>query len=135
MGTKRPGNVLDPDCPSRLVLDRLSEKWTGLVILALDERTLRFTELRARIGGVAPKVLSQTLRNMERDGLVRRRAYAEVPPRVEYSLTALGRSLCEPLQAVQDWAERNVAKVLAARERADATRQHGTMEAATSRRA
>lgn len=121
MATKR-GNVLDPNCPSRVVLDRIAEKWTGLVVLALGDQTLRFGELRERIGGVAPKVLTQTLRALERDGLVTRRVYAEVPPRVEYTLTPLGRSLGEPLAIVQDWAERNVAKVLAARERAEARR-------------
>ena len=116
MVTKK-GNVLDPDCPSRLVLDRIAEKWTGLVVIALGERTLRFGELRERIGGVAPKVLTQTLRALERDGLVTRTVYAEVPPRVEYALTDLGRSLREPLAVVQEWAERNVARVLSARER------------------
>ena len=120
MATKRRGNVLDPNCPSRVVLDRIAEKWTGLVVLALDDRTLRFGELRERIGGVAPKVLTQTLRALERDGLITRRVYAEVPPRVEYTLTDLGRSLREPLGAVQDWAERNVSRVLAARDRAAA---------------
>src|SRR3954453_9157375 len=119
MATKRRGNVPDPDCRSRIVLDRIAEKWTGLVVLALGDETLRFGELRERIGGVAPKVLSQTLRALQRDGLVTRRVYAEVPPRVEYTLTPLGRSLGEPLAVVQDWAERNVSKILAARERAD----------------
>jgi DNA-binding HxlR family transcriptional regulator len=119
-GAKGQGNVFDPNCPSRVVLDRISEKWTGLVILALDGATLRFGELRERIGGVAPKVLTQTVRGLERDGLLTRRVYAEVPPRVEYSLTPLGRSLREPLLLVQDWAERNVPKVLQAREKADA---------------
>ena len=118
MATKR-GNVLDPNCPSRVVLDRIAEKWTGLVILALGDNTLRFGELREHVGGVAPKVLTQTLRALERDGLLTRRVYAEVPPRVEYTLTPLGRSLGKPLAIVQDWAERNVSKVLAARERAD----------------
>jgi DNA-binding HxlR family transcriptional regulator len=117
MGTKR-GNVFDPNCPSRIVLDRISEKWAGLVILTLGDQTLRFGELRDRIGGVAPKVLAQTLRSLERDGMLTRRVYAEVPPRVEYTLTPLGRSLREPLGAVQEWAERNVHKVLAARESA-----------------
>jgi DNA-binding HxlR family transcriptional regulator len=117
VATKR-GNVLDPDCPSRVVLDRIAEKWTGLVILALSDGTLRFGELRERVGGVAPKVLTQTLRSLERDGLVVRTVYAEVPPRVEYRLTELGKSLREPLAAVQDWAERNVSRVLAARDRA-----------------
>ncbi|MGN6606383.1 MAG: winged helix-turn-helix transcriptional regulator, partial [Jatrophihabitans sp.] len=80
----------------------------------------RFGELRERIGGVAPKVLTQTLRALERDGLVTRTVYAEVPPRVEYALTKLGRSLREPLEAVQVWAEQHVSTVLAARDAADA---------------
>ena len=112
-------NVLDPACPSRLVMDRIAEKWTGLVVLALSEGTLRFGELRERIGGVAPKVLTQTLRNLERDGLVTRTVHAEVPPRVEYALTELGRSLRAPLAAIQEWAQANVSTVLANRERAD----------------
>lgn len=112
--------MLDPNCPSRVVLDRIAEKWTGLVVLALGEETLRFTALRARIGGVAPKVLTQSLRALERDGLLERHVYAEVPPRVEYTLTELGRSLRQPLEAVQSWAEQHVSTVLAARERADA---------------
>jgi DNA-binding HxlR family transcriptional regulator len=118
--SKLQGNVLDPNCPSRVVLDRIADKWTGLIVLALADETLRFGELRERIGGVAPKVLTQTLRALERDGLVTRTVYAEVPPRVEYSLTRLGRSLREPLEAVQVWAERHVSAVLAAREAADA---------------
>ena len=114
----RLGNVFDPDCPSRVVLDRIAGKWTGLIVLALGEETLRFGELRERIGGVAPKVLTQTLRSMEDDGLVTRRIYAEVPPRVEYALTDLGRSLDEPLLAIQRWAEQHVSTVLANREAA-----------------
>ena len=120
MVSKLQGNVLDPNCPSRVVLDRIADKWTGLIVLALADETLRFGELRERIGGVAPKVLTQTLRALERDGLVTRTVYAEVPPRVEYALTKLGRSLREPLEAVQLWAERHVSTVLAAREAADA---------------
>jgi DNA-binding HxlR family transcriptional regulator len=115
----KQGNVLDPDCPSRIVLDRIAEKWTGLVVIALGDQTLRFGVLRESIGGVAPKVLTQTLRALERDGLVTRTVYAEVPPRVEYRLTDLGKSLREPLATVQEWAERNVSRVLAARERAN----------------
>ena len=118
-GNARRGDALDPNCPSRIVLDRIGDKWTGLVIIALSDETLRFTQLRGRIGGVAPKVLTQTLRALERDGLVKRRVYAEVPPRVEYSLTRLGRSLREPIEAVQRWAESHVSAVMAARERAD----------------
>jgi DNA-binding HxlR family transcriptional regulator len=90
-----------------------------LVVSALHDKTLRFTELRARVGGVAPKVLTQTLRALERDGIVKRRVYAEVPPRVEYSLTRLGASLTEPIEAIQAWAEEHVSRVLTARERYD----------------
>ena len=115
-----PGNVLDPACPSRLVLDRIAEKWTGLVVLVLDEQTLRFGELRQRIGGVAPKVLTDTLRALERDGLVTRTVYARCRPRVEYALTDLGLSLREPLRVVQDWAERHVGTVLENRARHEA---------------
>jgi len=121
MDTSR-GNVLDPNCPSRVVLDRIAGKWTGLIVLALADQTLRFGELRTQIGGVAPKVLTQTLRSMEDDGLVTRHIYAEVPPRVEYALTELGRSLMEPLAVIRNWAEDNVSKILAARE-ASAARQ------------
>ena len=120
MATKQYGNVLDPNCPSRVVLDRIADKWTGLIVLALGDETLRFGELRERIGGVAPKVLTQTLRSLERDGLVTRTVYAEVPPRVEYRLTKLGRSLAEPLAVVRTWAERHVSAVMAARDAADA---------------
>ncbi len=113
------GNAFDPDCPTRVVLDRVGDKWTVLVVSALAEETLRFTELRARVGGVAPKVLTQTLRALERDGILIRKVYAEVPPRVEYSLTRLGRSLSQPIDAIQTWAETHVSSVLAARDKYD----------------
>jgi DNA-binding HxlR family transcriptional regulator len=113
------GNAFDPKCPTRIVLDRVGDKWTVLVISALAVETLRFSELRARVGGVAPKVLTQTLRALERDGILTRKVYAEVPPRVEYSLTRLGRSLAGPIDAIQDWAETHVAAVLAARDKYD----------------
>jgi len=71
------------------VLDRISDKWTALIVLVLRDGSLRFSHLRGRVGGVAPKVLTETLRRLERDGLLTRTAYAEVPPRVEYELTAL----------------------------------------------
>ncbi len=115
----RSGDAFESDCPTRLVLDRVGDKWTVLVVSALAAGTLRFTELRHRISGVAPKVLTQTLRALERDGVLRRRVYAEVPPRVEYSLTPLGRSLIEPITSIQHWAEGHVSAVLAAREKYD----------------
>ncbi len=114
----RKADVLDADCPSRQVLDRLADKWTTLVIRVLDGGTLRYGELQRRIGGVSQKMLTQTLRSLERDGLLERRVFPVVPPRVEYSLTPLGRSLVEPLDAVCRWAERHLPELLQARARA-----------------
>ncbi|XRQ03361.1 winged helix-turn-helix transcriptional regulator [Actinomadura welshii] len=111
------GNAFDPDCPARLVLDRIGDKWSVLVVLTLAGGPRRFTQLRDTIGGVTPKVLTQTLRTMERDGLVTRTVFAEVPPRVEYELTPLGHSLRTPIEAVTRWAEDNVGAVVAARDR------------------
>ncbi|GAA1556742.1 helix-turn-helix domain-containing protein [Actinomadura kijaniata] len=115
----RPGDAFDPNCPTRLVLDRIGDKWSVLVVLSLLDGPRRFTELRHTIGGVTPKVLTQTLRVMERDGLLTREVFAEVPPRVEYALTPLGRSLRAPIEAVTAWAEANVGAVVAARARHD----------------
>ena len=117
----RRGNVFDPDCPTRVVLDRIGDKWTVLVVLLLADGPTRFSELRERIGGVAPKVLTQTLRRLERDGILDRTVYAEVPPRVEYELTKVGRSLIEPITILSDWAETNVGAIARSRERFDAT--------------
>ena len=114
--TSQRGNAFDPNCPTRVVLDRIGDKWTVLVIGALAERPLRFTELRHRVGGVAPKVLTQTLRAMERDGLVTRTVFAQVPPRVDYALTDLGHSLGGPISVLTDWAETHVGAILASRE-------------------
>jgi len=113
------GDAFDPDCPTRVVLDRIGDKWTVLVIGALEGGSLRFSELRARIGGVAPKVLTQTLRAMERDGLLTRTVHAQVPPRVDYELTALGASLTAPIATLTDWAETHLGRILASRDAYD----------------
>ncbi|WP_336206160.1 winged helix-turn-helix transcriptional regulator [Nonomuraea sp. LPB2021202275-12-8] len=110
------GDVFDMNCPTRLVLDRIGDKWSVLVVLSLIKGPMRFTELRARIGGVTPKVLTQTLRAMEHDGYLTREVFAEVPPRVEYTLTDLGRSLHGPISVVAEWAEQNVNQILRHRE-------------------
>ncbi|WP_056605452.1 winged helix-turn-helix transcriptional regulator [Nocardioides sp. Soil774] len=110
------GDAFDPECPTRVVLDRIGDKWTVLVIASLEGGSLRFSELRARIGGVAPKVLTQTLRAMERDGLLTRTVHAQVPPRVDYELTPLGASLTGPIATLTDWAETHLAVILASRE-------------------
>lgn len=104
----RMPSVRDPACPTRNVLDRIGDRWTALIVLHLSEGSQRFTRLRERVGGVTPKALTHTLRAMERDGLVRREVYAEVPPRVEYSLTPLGRTLEPIIAAVTGWAEANI---------------------------
>ena len=105
-------DVLNEACPSRAVLDRIADKWTALIIHALGDGTLRYGELQRRVGGITQKMLTQTLRSLENDGLVERRVYPVVPPMVEYSLTSLGRSLEEPLSAICKWAERHLPKML-----------------------
>lgn len=116
----RPADVMDPNCPSRIVLRRMGERWTPLVIEALAAGPLRFVQVREAVGALTPKVLTQTLRSLERDGLVSRTIYAEVPPRVEYELTELGRSLREPAQVMRRWAEQHVGAILDAQEQYDA---------------
>lgn len=100
------------NCPSRRLLDRIGDRWTVLVVGILSETApLRFGELARRVDGISQKMLTQTLRNLERDGLVKRTLYAEVPPRVEYELTAAGHSLRVPLQALEDWAIEHMSDV------------------------
>ncbi|MCC6616081.1 MAG: helix-turn-helix transcriptional regulator [Anaerolineae bacterium] len=108
---KRLGPMYAEACPTRQVLDRIGDKWTALIIGLLDDGPVRFLELQRSIGGISSKMLTQTLRNLERDGLVRRTIYAEVPPRVEYTLTSLGETLCAPLTAIRDWAEAHIDEV------------------------
>jgi DNA-binding HxlR family transcriptional regulator len=88
----------------REVLDRIGDKWTVLIISTLGEGSLRYSELQASIPGISQRMLTQTLKNLERDGLITRTAYAEVPPRVEYELTDLGRSLMNAVMAMAGWA-------------------------------
>ena len=105
-------------CPSRALLDRIGGKWTVLVLGELsDGAPHRFTVLRRAVAGVSEKMLTQTLRNLEADGLVVRTVHPEVPPRVEYQLTALGVTLREPLAALQRWSVEHMDEVLAARAR------------------
>lgn len=111
---KRAPNIYASDCPTRWLLDCIADKWTALVIGLLEDGPLRFSELRRHIGGISQKMLTQTLRDLERDGLVERTVYAEVPPRVEYKLTPLGETLCPPLAALRDWAEGHIHEVSSA---------------------
>lgn len=111
------GDAFDPECPTRVILDRVGDKWTVLIIEILDDSPKRFGEIRQAIGGITPKVLTSTLRSLVADGLVTRKSFGEVPPRVEYSLTDLGRSLQAPVTALRRWAERNVAELIDNRDR------------------
>ena len=94
-----------PRCPVETTLMLIVDKWKVLILRDLMPGTMRFNELRRSLGGVSQKVLTAQLRDMEANGLVARRVYAEVPPRVEYSLTALGRSLSPVLEAMRTWGE------------------------------
>jgi len=107
-------------CPTRQVLDCIADKWAVLVLGLLLGGTRRFGELRRDIQGVSQKMLTQTLRSLERDGIVHREVYATVPPKVEYSLTTLGESLATTLDELRLWAERNIEDVLRHRETFDA---------------
>lgn len=108
-------NIMSATCPSRVVLRRIGARWTVFIVNALESGPLRFTALVARIQGVTPKVLAETLRLLEEDGLITRTDFDENPPHVEYELTELGYSLLVPLRAVRAWAEEHVPEVLAAR--------------------
>lgn len=114
METMQQWNVYNERCPTRLVLDRIADKWTVMIVGQLAKRTLRFGEIRRAVGGISQKMLTQALRGLERDGLVSRRIYPEVPPRVEYALTALGRTLTGVLEQIRGWSEQNIETVLAA---------------------
>lgn len=112
-------NVYDASCPARQVLEHLTSRWGVLALGALQERTYRFADLGRRIGGVSEKMLAQTLRTLERDGFVRRVSYAEVPPRVEYSLTDRGREAAALTTALVSWVERQAAIVMTSQQRHD----------------
>jgi DNA-binding HxlR family transcriptional regulator len=109
-----PPNVYSSTCPTRQVLDLIADKWTALVIGALEDEPQRFSQIQRRIDGISQKMLTQTLRSLERDGLVGRTVYAEVPPRVVYTLTPLGETLCAPIAAIRHWAEAHIGEVTAA---------------------
>ncbi len=116
------GDLFDPACPTRRLLDRIGTKWTSMAVKVLAEaypREVRFAELQRRMPGVSQKMLSVTLRSMTNDGLVARRVEPTVPPKVHYRLTDLGRSLEVPLAALRTWAEENMAAIDQANAAAD----------------
>jgi DNA-binding HxlR family transcriptional regulator len=107
------------DCEVRQILDRVADKWSLLVIALLDRHTLRFTELRRKIDGISQRMLTTTLRHLERDGLVRRTVHAVVPPRVDYELTPLGATLHKTIQSLVTWTEEHQNEIAAARAQYD----------------
>ncbi|MFG1644643.1 winged helix-turn-helix transcriptional regulator [Amycolatopsis sp. NPDC049252] len=119
-GTTTSWDPYERGCPSRNLLDRIGDKWSILVLGELGkEGPCRFTQLRNRLSGVSEKMLTQTVRALERDGLVRRTVYPAVPVRVEYALTPLGQTLRAPLKALTDWSVEHLTEVLAAHEEYD----------------
>jgi DNA-binding HxlR family transcriptional regulator len=112
-------NVMLATCPSRTSLAKIANKWTAMIVIALSDGPARFGTIRQAVQGISGKVLAETLRDLERDGVLTRTAYDEMPLRVEYELTALGRTLREPLTALGLWAEQHIEQVLVARDRYD----------------
>jgi DNA-binding HxlR family transcriptional regulator len=101
------------------VLARIGDKWSVLIVTRLGARSMRFNEIKREIGGISQRMLTLTLRGLERDGLVTRTVFPTIPPRVDYELTALGRSLLEPVSALGDWALKNIARIDLARAKFD----------------
>lgn len=117
----QPTNLRETEPCRRVsqILSRIGDKWSVLVVMLLGEKSRRFNELRREIGGVSQKMLSSTLRSLERDGFVTRTVHPTVPPRVDYALTDLGRELLDPVGALGEWAIENAGRIEAARRRFD----------------
>ncbi|MBI3203033.1 MAG: helix-turn-helix transcriptional regulator [Myxococcales bacterium] len=115
----RHTKITDDDCPVREVLNRVGDKWSILVVAVLRDGSMRFSDLRRSVDGISQRMLTLTLRGLERDGLVTRTVTPTTPPRVDYALTRLGRSLLDPIMALAEWAEKNRPAILSARWRFD----------------
>ena len=113
-------NAYSADCPTRQILDRVGDKWAVLILLLIRHDPMRFNALRRAIEGISQKMLSQVLKSLERDGLIKRHAIATVPVTVKYSITQLGVTLAAAVDPLRDWAEQNLKDVLAAQRRYDA---------------
>ena len=113
------GDAFDSECPGRAVLNHVCSRWGTLILLSLRERPARFYELRDTIGGISEKMLSQNLRTLTRDGLIRREVEPDTPPKVTYSLTELGQELATPLQGLLDWVGARTVDVVRAQRRHD----------------
>ncbi len=109
--TQKNSNAFSVTCPAHKILARMLSKWSGLVVRCLSVRTMRYSDIRRAIGGISQKMLTQTLRELEADGLIDRKVYPVVPPKVEYTLTELGRTLVKPLIALGTWAEEHQTEI------------------------
>ena len=131
-----PGNTKRPrrpeDCPVRDVLARVGDKWSVLVVGALSDGPLRFSALKREIEGISQRMLTLTLRNLERDGLVTRTVTPTIPPRVDYELTKAGRTLLDVVESLAGWAEKNRGAIQAAREKYDTANAKPPMPLATT---
>ena len=103
--------IFNTECEGHQILDKIANKWTILIIYALTQHKKRYSDLKQQIVGISPKMLVQNLRNLERNGLVERKIYPTIPPRVDYSLTPLGESLAEPLAILGEWAYQHISDV------------------------
>jgi len=128
-----PPRDLSPDCPVRDILGRVGDKWTKLVVSNLGAGPLRFSELKRRIGGISQRMLTETVRTLERDGILLRTVYPTIPPKVEYSLTPMGKTLLIPLQALVAWALENGPQIKQSRLDYDAEQEQPVQPVAPKR--
>ena len=126
MNTPQEGTPMSPRnnrverCPAvREVLNRVGDKWSVQIVSLLGDGPMRFSDLRRSIEGISQRMLTLTLRGLERDGIITRTVFPEIPPRVEYELTKLGNTLLEPIQGLAEWAEKNRTSIQDAREKFD----------------
>ncbi len=124
----RSWDAYQTECPTRLVLNRIADKWAVLVLGLLESETKRFSALQREIGGISQKMLTQTLRGLERDGLIARTIYPTVPPKVEYTITPLGKTLVGLLAALRVWSETHIEEVQQAQSNYDKAEQASSAE-------
>jgi DNA-binding HxlR family transcriptional regulator len=131
----KPGHLHGTDCrPVAEILSRIGDKWSVMLVMELHGGTRRFSELRRTLPGISQKMLTTSLRGLERDGFITRTIHPTIPPKVEYRLTDLGRELAIPVRALGEWAMENRDRVLAARERFDQGAESSTVSAIEPKR-
>lgn len=130
----RHTKITHDDCPVREVLSRVGDKWSILVVAVLRDGSMRFNDLRRSIDGISQRMLTLTLRGLERDGLVTRTVTPTTPPRVDYALTRLGRTILDPIMALADWAETNRTAIQTSRQKFDENGRRGEQSPPTPRK-